>query len=133
MRGQQVIDRAVEADPSAEHQDQVVGDALQLGEEVRGEHHGHTVVSHRRHHRRHEVVTGQRVQRCRRLVQDEQPWVARQREGQGQLRSLPTGELPGTLLRLDAEIVQTWWAKAVSKDRLRLFVRFTMSPTENPR
>ena len=130
MRGDELVDRPVDPDPTVGDEHQMVGDPLELGEQVRGQHHRDAVVGHRRHHRGHEVVPGQRIERRGRLVEHQQPRVPGQGEAERQLGLLSTGQLPGLVLAADAQIGQPLGGQGGSKLTLRLRVRCTMSPTD---
>ncbi len=63
------IDIAGEADPPAGQDDEIVADALQLGDDVGGEQHRGATVDASVEHRREELPPGERVQVGQRLVQ----------------------------------------------------------------
>ena len=64
---------------------EVVGNPLEFGEDVRGQHDRDAVLRDRRHHRRHEVVAGERVEHGHRLVEHEELRPPRQRQRQREL------------------------------------------------
>ena len=88
------------------HHDQVVGHPLELGEHVRGQQHRHAVVGRRRQHRRHEIVAGDRVEHCHRLIEHEEARAAGQRQGQRELGLLPAGQLARLALLRDTQLGQ---------------------------
>jgi len=104
VAGKQVIDLARHLKLGAGEHDEVIGDPLKLGHLVRREQHRDSVVGHRRQHRRQEVLPGDGVERGERLVQDEQPGLPGQRQGERELRLLAAGELARLLLQRDAEV-----------------------------
>ncbi len=63
-----------------------------------------SVLGHRRHQQLQELSPGQRVETGHRLVQDEQLGSFRDGQGQGQLGALATGQLPGALVGIEAEL-----------------------------
>jgi len=63
----------------------VVADALQLGDDVRGQQHGEAVGGDRVHQRAQKVAAGQRIQVGHGLVQDQQPGTLGQRQRQRDL------------------------------------------------
>jgi len=111
VAGEQVVDLAGHLHPASRQQDEVVGHPLELGQRVRGQHHGQpTLLAFplpcRRHDRGHEVVPGQRVEHGQRLVEHEQPRPPGQGQRQRELRLLPAGQLARLLLQRDAELGQ---------------------------
>ena len=82
--------------PRVEH-DQVGGDPFQLGEHVRGQHHGDPVVFGRGDDRGEEVLPGHRVERGQRLVEHQQRGTAGQRDRQRELGLLAAGQLADLL------------------------------------
>ncbi len=106
VAGEQVVDLAGHLHPAPRQQDEVVGHPLELGEHVRGQQHRHAVVGHRRQHRGHEVVPGERVEHRHRLIEHQQPRPPGQRQGQRELRLLAAGQLAGLPLQRDAQLAQ---------------------------
>ena len=102
--GQQILDLARYLYLAAGQHDQVVGNPFQLGQHVRGQHHGDPVLGHRGHHRRHEIVPGHRVQHGQRLVQHQQVRAPGQGNSQRELGLLAAGQLADFLLQRDAEV-----------------------------
>ena len=68
MRAEQFFRRAGDPHLAVGQYDQVGGDALELGEHVRGEQHGDAVLLRRLGHRREEVIPGHRVEGGQGLV-----------------------------------------------------------------
>ena len=99
VAGQQVVDLAGHLDAAIGQHNEVVRHPLQLGQDVRGQHHRHAVIGDGRHDRGHEVVPGQRVERRHRLVQHEKARPPAQRQGQRQLGLLTPGQLAGLAIQ----------------------------------
>ena len=84
-RREEIVDLAHHLDAAARDEHEIVGNPLELGEDVRRQHDRDAVVRDRRHHRRHEVVPGERIEHCHRLVEHEELRPARQRQRQREL------------------------------------------------
>jgi hypothetical protein len=85
MAREEIIDLARHLDASARNEHEVVGNSFELGKDVRREHDRDAVVRDRHHHRRHEVVPGERIKHCHRFVEHEEQRPARQCQRQGKL------------------------------------------------
>jgi len=104
VAGQQVVDLAGHADPGGDEHDQVVADAFQVGDQVRGQDHAGAVFGDIRHQALQELPPGEGVEAGDRFVEDEQVGSFRNGQGQRELRALSAGELPGLLGRVEAEL-----------------------------
>ena len=72
VRGQEIFDFAVHLHSRGGEDDQVVTDALEIGNEMRTQDDADLVVSHDLHQRGQELTTGQGVERRHRFVQQEE-------------------------------------------------------------
>ena len=91
MLGQQVLDVAAQLDPGRGQHDEVVADPLQVGDQVRGQDHGQAADCYRVGQQGEEVPPGQRVERGDRFVQQQQPGLLGQDQGQRDLSPLASG------------------------------------------
>jgi hypothetical protein len=89
---QQLLGGAEHLHTGGRQHDQVVADSLQVGQQVRGQHHGHALLGDRAHQRLEELAPGQRVEVGQRLVQKEQLGSLGQGQGQGDLGALAAGQ-----------------------------------------
>ena len=101
--GQQVLDVAGHLHPRVDEHDEVVTGALDVGDQVRGEHHAELLVGHRLHEVLEELAAGQRVEAGHRLVEEQQLGPLGDAQGQGELRALAAREPPGSLLGVEPE------------------------------
>ena len=90
--GQQRVDVAAQLDPGRGQHDQVVADPFQVGDQVRGQQDGQAAVGHRLGQGGQEIPPGQRVQRGDRLVEQQQPGLLGQGQGQRHLGPLAPGQ-----------------------------------------
>ena len=67
--GKKVLDRAGEFPPRRREDDHVITDSLEVGNEMRGEHHSGFVLCHHLHEPSEEVTSGERVQAGNRFVE----------------------------------------------------------------
>ena len=91
MVPQQSVDVAGHLRPGRGEQDQVVADALEVRDEVRGQHHGDPILRHALHQDLEELSASKRVQAGQGLVQQQQFGTLAQGQRQRNLRSLPAG------------------------------------------
>ena len=89
MGREQLLDLAGHLDAAVRDHDEVVGNQLELGEDVRRQNDRDAVLCDGPHHRRHEVVSGDRIEGGHRLVEDEEPWPSG--ECQRRPRAVPAG------------------------------------------
>ena len=115
--GEQVVDLAGDADPGGDQHDQVVADAFQVGDQVRGQDDAGAVVGDERHQALQELAPGERVEAGHRLVEDQQLGPFRDGQGQRELGALPAGELPGLLRRVQAELARSGRRRAAGPSR----------------
>jgi hypothetical protein len=84
-------------------EDQVVADALEVGDDVRREEHGQAAVRDRLHQRLKELAPRERVESRDGLVEDEQLGALRERERERNLGLLPARQRPDLLLERDPQ------------------------------
>ena len=106
MGGEKVLDFAGHLNASVGDEYEVVGHPLELHKHVGGEQDRHAILGSRGHHRGHEVVAGDRVQRGHRLIEEQEPRPAGQRQRQRQLGLLAARHLPRLAVQRDAELAQ---------------------------
>ena len=104
MRREQLVDLSGYLHARVDEDDEVVADPLEIGNEMGGKNDAHPVFGDDLHQAAEKVAPGNRVETRDRLVQDQQLGPLRDRERQRQLGSLPTGELPGPLAAVEAEL-----------------------------
>jgi hypothetical protein len=90
--GQQLADVAAQLHPGGGEQDEVVGDPFHVGDQMRGQDDRQAAGRDRIGQRGQELPPGQRVERRHRLIQQQQPGPFGQRQRQGQLCPLATGQ-----------------------------------------
>ena len=100
--GEQLVDLAGELDATVGEEDQVVADALEVGDEVRGEHDADRVLGRELHQAAEELPPRERVEAGNGLVEQEQLRPLGDRERQRELRALPARERTGTLRGVEA-------------------------------
>jgi hypothetical protein len=88
VAGQQLLDLAGDADPGGDEHDQVVADALQVGDQVRGQDHAAAVLGDEDHQALQELPPRQGVEAGHGFVEDEQVRSLRDGQGQRQLGAL---------------------------------------------
>src|SRR5919198_2322496 len=103
VAGEQVVDVGGQPDAAVAQQDQVVADALQLGDDVGGQQHGQALGGDRVHERAQEVAAGQRIQVGHGFVQYQQPGPLGQRQRQRDLDLLATRQPAGAAGQRDAQ------------------------------
>ena len=91
MSGEQAVHLAGHPHPGGDQHDQVVADPLQVGHQVRGQHHAELLVHNRLHQASQELAPGQRVQAGHRLVEDQQFGALGDGQRQGELGALAAG------------------------------------------
>lgn len=106
VRGHQVVDRAGELHLGGVEHDQVVADALQVGQQVRGEQNCGPGVRDAAHQRLEELPPGQRIEAGHRLVEQQQPGLLGQRQSERHLGPLPAGEFADRLVGRYPELRQ---------------------------
>ena len=104
MRGEQLIDLPGNLHARVDEHDEVVADALEIGDEVRGENDAHAMFGDDLHQAPEEVASGNRVEAGDRLVQDQQLGPLCDRKRQRELGSLATRELSGPLPGIESEL-----------------------------
>ena len=92
-------------DLRVDQDDDVVADAFEVGDDVRGEQHADLLLGDRLHQHLQELAPGQRVQARDRLVEHQQLGPLGQPEGQRELGPLAAGEPARLLARVEAEAV----------------------------
>ena len=97
MRGEQLVDFAREPHARRHQHDEVVGDALEVGHEVRRDHDAEPVLGHDLHQALQELAAGERIEAGDRLVEDQQLGALGHGQGQRELRPLSAGKPPGLL------------------------------------
>jgi hypothetical protein len=104
--GQQLLGGAEHLHVGGGQHDQVVADPFQVGEQVGGEHHGQALLGDRAHEGLQELAAGQRVQAGQRLVEQQQLPPPGQGQRQGDLGTLPPGQLADLPVERDRESFQ---------------------------
>lgn len=97
------VDVADELHLGRRQDDEVVADALQVGDDVGGEQDGHSALGGGFHEGLEEGAPGQGIERGGGLVQHEQLRSLGERQRQGDLGALATRELANTATQGDAE------------------------------
>ncbi len=92
MRGQQVADLSGQLDVGGDEDDQVVTDPLEVGDEMRGEHHADPVFGDDLHEHLEELAPGQGIQAGHRLVEQEELGSFGDGQREGELGPLATGQ-----------------------------------------
>ena len=105
MGCEQLVDLAGELHAGVDEDDEVVADPFEVGDEMRGEDDAHPMLGDDFHQAAQEVASGDRVEARDWLVQDQQLGSLRDRQRQRELGSLTTGELPGPLGGIEAELL----------------------------
>ena len=88
----QLVDVAGDLHPPGQQHDEVVADALEFGDHVRGEQHRDPVLGAGGEHRGQELASGQRVEVRQGLVQQQQLRPFGEHQGQRDLGPLPAGQ-----------------------------------------
>ena len=107
VAGDDLRDRSVQLRGALGERDQVIADALELGDDVGRENDRDPLVDDDLHHRIQELAARERVERGHRLVEQQQPWLLGERERQRDLCLLAAGELADLLLRGKAETLDS--------------------------
>ena len=100
--------------------DQVVADALELGDDVGRENDSDSLVDDDLHHRVQELAARKRVERCHRLVEQQQSWLLGERQRERDLCLLAAGELTDLLLRGQAETLDSHRSQLLVPARVEL-------------
>ncbi len=100
-------DGEVQQGPSGAQDEQPVAGLLDVGDHVRGEERRRTIGPDRVDEDVQEFAAGQRVEAGQRLVEEEDRCSHPQRQGQSDLRLLPAGQLIGTCVQRDIEVVES--------------------------
>ena len=100
--------------------DQVVAHPLQVGDEVRREHHAQAPVGHELHQALEEFAPGQGVEAGHRLVEDEQLGPLGHRQGESELSPLPSREGAGPLIEVEVELADASPGQCVVPPRVHL-------------
>jgi hypothetical protein len=94
------VDVGAQAHPGGRHQDEVVGDPLEIVHQVRGEHHRDVTFDGQVGEGGEKLAPGERIERGERLVEQQHPGPLGQRQAQRDLGSLPTRQcVHGTVER----------------------------------
>ena len=104
MRREQRLGLPRHPHPRGGEHDEVVAHPLDVGDQMRGEHHADPVLGDGLHQALQELPPGQRVQARDRLVEQQQLGPLGDRQGEGELGSLAAGQRPGPLPRVEAEL-----------------------------
>src|SRR5207249_513939 len=83
--------------------DQVVADAFQVGDQVRGQDHAGLLLGDELHQALQKFAAGQWIEAGHRFVEEQQVGPFGHGEGQGELGALAAGELAGLLPRVQVE------------------------------
>ena len=102
---EECLDVAGDPDLGVDEDDEVVADAFEVGDDVRGEQHADLVLGDGLHQYLEELTSGERVQAGDGLVEDQQLGPFRESERESELRALAAGQLAGLLVRVEAETV----------------------------
>ena len=103
VRGQQRVDVAGELHARVDQHDQVVADAFEVGDQVRGQHDAELVLGDRLHQVLQELSPRERVEAGDRFVEDQQLGALGDAQRQGELGALAARQLPGPLREVQAE------------------------------
>ena len=95
MSGEQLVHVTSEPHAGRDENDEVVAHALQVREEVRGQHHAHPMAGHNRHEVLEELASRKRVEAPDRLVKYQQLWLFRDGQRKGELGTLAPGKGAG--------------------------------------
>ena len=98
----------------------MVADALEVGDDVRREDHGHAGLRDDLHHRLQELAPRERVERGDRLVEQQQLGPLRERERERDLRLLAAGELADLLPEREPELLDARVRERVVPGRVEL-------------
>jgi len=120
MGGEEIINLSRHLDAAVRYEHEVVGDPLELREDVGRQHDRDAIVGDRRHHRRHEVVAGERIEHRHRLVEHEELRPASQRQGQRDLGLLAARQLPRLAGQGDAEITEAMLGVALVETQIEV-------------
>ena len=120
VAGDDLRDRSVQLRGAPGEGDQVIADALELGDDVRRQDDGDPFVDDDLHHRVQELTAGERVERCHRFVEQQQLWPLGERKRQRDLSLLAAGELSHLLLRGQAETFDAGRGQALVPVRVEL-------------
>ena len=105
VAGQELLGAPRQPNRAAIEQDQVVADALEVGDQMRGEEHRQAGVRDLCHQHLEELPSRQRVEVCDRLIQHQQVWALAQRHRERDLRLLAAGELADPLPQRNVQIL----------------------------
>ena len=115
VRRQQLVDVAGELHARADEHDEVVAHALEIGDQVRGQHDADAVLGDDLHQVLQELAPGERVEARDRLVEDQQLGPLRDRQRERELRALAAGQRAGPLARVEAEPLDPASASSASQ------------------
>ncbi len=115
VRGEEIVYVSHHLHPAVGEHDQVVGEPLELGDDVGGEDHREATGRDCGHDKCHEVVARERVESCKRLVQHEEVGTARERQGQSELGLLAAGQLADLAARWDLQSAQPLFGLSLVK------------------
>ena len=104
VAGEQVVNLAGDLHSATRHENQIVRYAFEFGEHVGRQQDRYAVVGCCGEHGGHEVVPGDRVERCHRLIQHEQRRSPGQRQGERELCLLTAGQPASFSFQRDAQL-----------------------------
>ncbi len=115
VRGEEIVYVSHHLHTTVGEHDQVVGEPLELRDDVGREDHRKATGRDRGHDKCHEIVAGERVEPCKRLVQHEEVGTARERQGQRELGLLAAGQLADLAVRWDLQSAQPLFCLSLVK------------------
>ena len=130
--GEERVEVAGELHARGDEHDQVVADALEVGDQVRGQHDAELVLGDGLHQVLEELAPGERVEAGDRLVEDQQLGALGEPEGERELGALAAGELARLLREVEAEPLDPAAREAASQPGLRCAPRRRWSSTLSP-
>src|SRR6185312_13759822 len=104
MAGEQALDFARQLDARGGEHDQVIANALEVRDEVRGQHNADALLGDHLHEVLEEFAPGEWVERGDGLVEDEQLRPLRDCQGERELRALTPGQFPCPLVGVEPEL-----------------------------
>jgi hypothetical protein len=101
------VDVTSDANASVTQKDEVVADAFELGDDVRGQQYGEVAGRDGVDEGLHEVPAREGVETGYRFVEDEQSGPFGQRQGKSYLGLLSAGELAGSVFQWDVQLFES--------------------------
>jgi hypothetical protein len=111
MGCQQGVDISGKLHMGGDEHDEVVTDPFEVSYQMRGEDDAYPVLGDDLHESLEELASGKGVQTSYRLVEDENLRFLRESKDEGELGSLATGERPGLLAWVKAELFNAAFRK----------------------